>query len=167
MIQILQKVGETNVVLELWVYDSGNIGVPGLTPKMAIRRTTDNKFLDFHDNVFKALGWVTRQVEMIPIDTVLSPGGYRYSWNSHLSVVGEGSYAVEYDSNSPGYGFDADYVTFTISDVSDVRKFLLNKRVIDKTGSVPIEKLYDDNGVTVIKEWKLEHSVEQDSRIPQ
>lgn len=167
MIQILQKVGETNVVLELWVYDSGNIGVPGLTPKLAIRRTADNKFLDFDDNVFKNSAWTTRQVEMTEINSVLSPGGYRYSWDSHLSVVGEGSYAAEYDSNSPGYGVDTDYVTFALEDVADVRKFLLNKRIIDKTGALPIEKLYDDDGNTVIREWELEHSVENDSRIPQ
>lgn len=166
MSQYIKNVGDTAVVLELWVYDTAGVGVQGLTPKLSIRRSSDNMYLDFADNVFKSSGWTTRQVTMTEVSTTLCPGCYRYLWNSSLSVTESGDYAAEYDSEVVGYGRATDYISFLLEDVSDVRKFMYNKRKIDKTTPHLEEVLYEDDGTTEKKRWSLTHSSTEDSRTP-
>lgn len=166
MIQYIKNVGDNAIVLELWIYDLNGEGVISQAPKLSVRRLSDNQFLDFNDNTFKSSGWTTRQATMTEIDAVLSKGGYGYSWNSSLSVAGESEYAVEYESSTPGYSFDVDYISFMLEDMSNVKKFLFNKRNIDKTAPNPKEVLYDDDETTEIASWELTHTDVLDERNP-
>lgn len=166
MQQYIKKIGDENVVLQLWVFDANGDGVPSLSPLVSIRRTSDDMYLDFADNTFKSSGWTTRLATMTEVNASLAEGCYKYAWNSSLSVLIDGEYSAEYDSTLSGYGKDADFVSFMLSDISDVRDFLYNKRKIDKTLAVPTEVLYEANETTEKASWELTHSETEDSRTP-
>ena len=55
---------------------------------LSIRRKSDDYFLDFNDDTFKASGWTTREVAMSEVDSTNAPGEYAYDWDTS-SVTNE------------------------------------------------------------------------------
>jgi hypothetical protein len=49
---------------------------------LTIRRDSDDYYLDFDDDTFKASGWTTRQKVMGEKDSTNSPGVYFYDWDT-------------------------------------------------------------------------------------
>ncbi|MBF0553717.1 MAG: hypothetical protein HQK96_04085 [Nitrospirae bacterium] len=166
MYRYSKNIGDPSVVLELMVFDEANVGVSGLLPVLTIRNIESNEFLDFADNTFKSSWWTQKTVSMIEVDAINSKGCYNYLWNSRLSVLNGGEFAIEYDAMHINFGKDVDYIWFTNYDSSDVEKFLNNKRYIDKTSPSLKDVLYDDDRTTVIKSWSLESDTNKDVRTP-
>jgi hypothetical protein len=78
--------------------------VTGLTDVLlTIRRNSDDYYLDFDDNTFKASGWTTRQKVMGEKDATNSAGVYFYDWDT--SGFDDDQYHLEVSSitaaNSP------------------------------------------------------------------
>jgi len=55
---------------------------------LSIRRKSDDYFLDFNDDTFKASGWTTREVAMTEVDATNAAGEYAYDWDTS-SVTNE------------------------------------------------------------------------------
>ncbi|MBF0553716.1 MAG: PKD domain-containing protein [Nitrospirae bacterium] len=164
MVRYTKFVGDMKVMLELFAFDSSGHGIIGLTPVLAVRRLVDNKYLDFHDNIFKSSTWISRTTGMTEVDQVNLSGCYSYEWNSKPSVLVSGEFCIEY--NAVGYGTDKDYVEFKKNTDETSKKILYNKREIDKTAPDFREVLFDDDGVSEIAKWRHVHSAEEDSRTP-
>lgn len=49
---------------------------------LGIRRISDDQWLDFNDNTFKASGWSSRQTVMTEFDAANDSGKYKYTFNS-------------------------------------------------------------------------------------
>jgi hypothetical protein len=105
-------IGTTKVPIELTLNgDDG--GVIGENPQIKIRRVTDNFYLDFSDNVFKASG----HAAPIVILSSRGDGRYSYSWDSSKSVKTPTTVVVEYSTVNPTTvpGIDNDVISFSNS----------------------------------------------------
>lgn len=108
-----QPVGATSIPIELVLNDGGG-GVTGDSPFFALRRATDNYYLDFADNKFKASGWTTKTQPL----SGRGDGRYSYKWDSSKSVTTATTIIVEYTNDTAGsdaLGVDNDLIIFSRS----------------------------------------------------
>lgn len=92
-------VGDTTVSLTAYIAEDG-VPRTGLTVQCAVRRKSDNFFLDFNDNTFKSSGWTTKfqtLTDLNGVDTDLA-GHYAAIWNSASAVVAQGEYEFVFKS---------------------------------------------------------------------
>lgn len=77
--------------------------------RVSIRRTTDNRFLDFADGAFKTSGWTTRQATLTEIDSTNAAGWYEY-------VTGGGVHGIDTTGwNAVPYDVAFEEVTSTLA----------------------------------------------------
>ena len=66
----------------------GYLGVTGLAPLVAVRRTDAiGGYLDWFDMTFKLAGWTSRQTLMSEISATLAPGRYERTLDTSLVAV--------------------------------------------------------------------------------
>jgi hypothetical protein len=119
MSALLVQVGSTAIPLAATVEREGVGGVTGLTTAqvtVALRNTTTlNSYLDFSDNTFKTVGWVTKYAGLSEVER----GHYQRSFNSSLvAVVVDGTIlAAEFhvDNGAGVIGDDLDLLIFSTS----------------------------------------------------
>jgi len=69
--------------IEVLALDGSLAPITGsLTILLSIRRKSDDYFLDFNDDTFKASGWTTREVAMTQVDATNAAGEYAYDWDT-------------------------------------------------------------------------------------
>ena len=74
--------GQTERILITALDENGDF-ITGLSDVLVeIQRTSDNYYLDFNDNTFKASGWTTRQETMTELYYSYSPGSYYYDFDT-------------------------------------------------------------------------------------
>lgn len=73
------------VQLNAQMLASTGLGMTGATVSVVIRRTSDNKYLDFSSHTFKSSGWTTASVAMTEVSAAMEPGVYVY--NLDLSTL--------------------------------------------------------------------------------
>jgi len=159
----LIKLGSTFTV-ESWIANTNGSGHIELSMLVAVRRLSDNYYLDFDDTTFKSSGWTTRQVAMTEVSISVAPGLYQYVLDtSDLGAVGD--YSIE-SSYSSGIMSVATRITLADYELGDIYRYMYNKKIIDKSLATPQEVLYEDNGTTEKARWNLTSSNLADSRIP-
>jgi len=115
MSNLTPKVGATAVSIDTTITD----GSTGQTVLLVIRRTADDFYLDFNDNVFKASGHTTRQLTMTEVSASDSQGVYRFIWNPSTPVTTPGAYLAEKEVTISGTLHKTqDYINF-IADKDD------------------------------------------------
>lgn len=135
--------------LELFVSQDA-VGVPGLTPTVAIRDTVSGYYFDFDDDTFKSSGWVTKFGPMIDV------GGGRYqrmlSVQSIASITAGLLLSLEYHfddgSGIVGDATDLAEVVTLQRDLAATRKVLTNRKK-ETSGNPGTLTIYDDDGTTV------------------
>lgn len=144
------ELGDTAAPVELDVLQNGT-GVTGLIPTFAVRRLSDNFFLDFADNAFKSSGWTTKNQALSEITGIAEVAGkYRTLWNSSLSITAQGLYSLEFTTDDIG-DHDTEYVVFLKRELAI--KSLVNRLVINEASS--LLEIYDDDGTTLLETWPL------------
>jgi hypothetical protein len=137
--------------VEIYATDAGGSPIVGMTDLYAaIRRTSDNEWLDFSDNTFKAAGWIQRQQVMTQIDPGLAPGFYTFTFNTTYFPTPD-IYIISVQELPPTVFTTIATSELRIGGVPDdcvsSRKTLLNRQNIDP-GSVGNLVIYDDDDVT-------------------
>ena len=152
------------VPLELTIEQEGVGGVTGKAPTVRVRDgATLNSFLDWGDSTFKTVGWTLQDK---PLGDA---GGGHYSVELNLAtinaVVGNAfiaHYNVDDGGAVKGTAHDvilvgqqalSDMATL-IADVSLIRKERFNRQE-QFPGNPGLLILWDDDGVTPIKQWEL------------
>jgi hypothetical protein len=143
----------TTVSVEVKLQDGNGVAVTGQTPTVAIRRPSDNFFLDFADNTFKASGWTTKNQALTEITGQPEAAGvYRFLWNSALSVTEAVKLALQFTwvdgANTRLFAEDLD---LTEEDLAD--KILVNK--MDYDTATNTLRIYNKAGNSIIKSWVI------------
>jgi hypothetical protein len=69
--------------IEVLALDAAGNPITGLSDVLlTIRRISDDYYLDFNDNTFKASGWTTRQKVMTELDATNDAGIYYYDFDT-------------------------------------------------------------------------------------
>lgn len=127
--------GQTERILITALDENGDF-ITGLSDVLVeIQRTSDNYYLDFNDNTFKASGWATRQETMTELYYSYSPGSYYYDFDT--TGFSDDEYFIRVTSataeNSPyegylkvgGYVDNIDVALSTIKTETDKIKYIL------------------------------------------
>jgi len=145
--------GQTTPI-EVIAETAGGVPVIGLSNVLlGIRRISDDQWLDFADNVFKASGWTTRQKVMTEIDATKDAGKYKYSFDS--TGFSDDTYQFRAENvtafNFPQFGevIVGDYV----DDISVAKRILQHKLTIDPATSKMIS--WDATGDNVVESWPM------------
>ena len=138
--------------LLLYINQAETGGIDGLTPVFAIRNGF--QYLDFNDNQFKASGWVQRTASMVGRGAGVYDGEV-----PALPSLTHGTFLMaEYHAdNGLGLvvnGVDAIYVDRSFENSEITRKFATNRMEMG-AGNPGILTLYDDDGITVLKQFEL------------
>jgi hypothetical protein len=140
--------------IETLIVDNSGEPVTGLSNVLlTIRRVSDDYWLDFNDNTFKASGWTTRQKVMAELDATNDAGVYYYDFDT--SGFPDDTYQMRVEcvsgDNVPQTGElkTGGYV----DNISDIKRLLNNKLTIDEVSSKL--QLWNDAGDTVLYEWPL------------
>lgn len=155
---VLLAEARTRVPLALTIDQEGVGGISGLVPTVAIRRgTTAGSYLDWDDNSFKTSGWATKYAPLTEsergnyerlLDLALVPG-------APAGTVLVAEYHVDNGGDVKGDDHDLLFVVSTQTDLTLVRKLLVNK-LVETPGSPGVLVIYDDDGVTPLKQWELQ-----------
>ena len=86
--------------IEVFLTDYSNVPITGASPTIKIRRISDDKYLDWDDNTFKATGWTTIADAMTEIDSTNGPGEYKIVFDS--SGLSDDNYEMTVDYNAGG-----------------------------------------------------------------
>jgi hypothetical protein len=87
--------------IEIFVTDSSGAPISGMTDLYSsIRRKSDGRWLDFSDNTFKVSGWTSRRQLMAEFDPSLSPGFYRFVFDTS-SFVSSDTYVISIEQVPP------------------------------------------------------------------
>lgn len=116
----------------------------------AIRRDSDDKWLDFFDNVFKSAGWVMRQQVMVEFDPVLSPGTYVFTFDTSY-FPNPDDYVITFQQVPPTVFPQTVLGELRIGGVPDdcvLSRKIGQNRLDMSPGAVGNWVLYDDNSVT-------------------
>jgi len=117
-------VGSTQIPLTATVTGTGG-GITGLTVVVAIRRTSDNYYYDFNDDMFKNAGWGIRQAVCSEVSISNAPGTYERIWDSSLAIASPICLSIEFDvsgSENINVSDSLDLVASTEDDVWDALK---------------------------------------------
>ena len=139
------------VPLFLTISRSSTGGVPGMSPTVELRRTSDGSYLDFSDNTFKSVGWVSRQGALNDI------GGGCYQRTLDLATIGAVVKDVLVAIFTVNNGDDVLGVTndtYVVEDLETMRQLVTN-RLEETPGSPGHLVLYEDDGVTVRSSWAI------------
>jgi hypothetical protein len=124
-------VGAKTVAIELAVNDPDFAAAVGDT-LFRVRRVTDNLYLDFADNKFKAAGHTKKEMSLVQS----GPGRFRFTWDSSASIKSPLTVVIEYDSNGPEvFGVDNDFIAFTNS-----------ANILEKLAKTPLASVGDGEG---------------------
>ena len=137
--------------IEVYATDANGDPITGMANLYAaVRRVSDNWWLDFSDMHFKPAGWVQRQQVMTEIDAILSPGFYTFTFNT-TTFLTPNTYVIVSQQVPATVFFTTVTGELRIGGVPDdcvsSRKALLNRQNIDP-GSVGNLVIYDDDDVT-------------------
>lgn len=146
----LIEIGSTAVKLELRLFDVSTGAVTGAAPTVAIRRKSDNFYLDFNDNTFKASGWTTRTQTLAEQTGNELAGVYSYTWNTNPEISAHGEYAADFAWTDSGVtNYETEDLKFTKLDLA--AKILANKLTINSVTGVL--SVYEDDQTTVAETW--------------
>jgi len=124
-------VGAKTVAIELVVNDPDYAASIGDT-LFRVRRVTDNFYLDFADNKFKASNHTRKETALVQS----GPGRFRFTWDSSLAIQAPITVVIEYDSNGPDvFGVDNDFIAFTNS-----------ASILEKIAKTPLASVGDGEG---------------------
>lgn len=91
--------GQTEVIENAVALDSSNNPLTGLSDvSLRIRRISDDYFLDFNDNTFKASGWMDIEIDMTEVDSTNDPGKYKYAFDT--SGFSDDAYQIRINCSS-------------------------------------------------------------------
>ncbi len=155
--------GNTERIVAVAINDSGYF-VTGLTDVLLkIRRDSDNKYLDFSDNTFKASGWVSLTQQMAELDAANYPGRYSYDFDTTgftddtYRLIATSVSAEKFEDGELKVGGYVDNLDVAVSGinviVTDIQNIVKNKLTIDTANSKL--QLWDAAGTTVLYEWPL------------
>jgi hypothetical protein len=155
---------DATVPLDLTIQQEGAGGVTGQDAFVRVRDgSTTDSFLDWADNTFKVVGW-TEQFRLL--DEV---GRGHYTTELDLAVIGAvvgnafvAEYTVDDGGDVVGDAHDIILVgqqaladmTQMVADVSLLRKLQTNRQE-QFPGNPGTLILWDDDGVTPLKQWEL------------
>lgn len=92
--------GETERIQTPSLKDGSLNAVTGSTTVVvAIQRVSDGFWYDFNDDVFKSVGWTTRQTQMTEVSATLAPGEYRYDFDTSIisTPTADDTYLIHID----------------------------------------------------------------------
>jgi hypothetical protein len=163
---LLFEVGDTIVPINLMLTQNG-VPMVGETVTAGVRRKSDNLFLDFADNTFKASGHTTKFQALTDLngtDADLA-GHYAFLWNSATAITGQGEFEFVFKHGTSRYFDDVYFLTPVATSVwsaaqasfvaagsfgrrmKEIRAALLNRQEI-ADGSSGNFVTYDDDGTT-------------------
>lgn len=147
-----------SVPLDLTINKVGEGGVTGLSPTVALRDTSvSGRYLDFADNTFKLLGWVTKYapliegerghyqavVDLSAVAPALTPG-----------MVLAAEYHVDDGGDNVGDSLETIELVQTNTLLTLLRKVVTN-RMEEVSGNPGSNTLFDDDDLTPILTWPL------------
>ena len=140
-----------SVPLFLTISRSSTGGIPGLSPTVEVRRTSDGSYLDFADSTFKVAGWTTKQGALVDL------GGGCYQRTLDLAAIGAVVKDVlvaifHVDNGDDVMGVTND--TYVVEDLETMRQLVTN-RLEESPGNPGQLVLYEDDGVTVRSTWPI------------
>jgi hypothetical protein len=143
--------------LTLVVNRAGSGGITGLVPTVALRKGSDpTQYLDWGDSTFKASGWTSKYANLSEVER----GHYQklLSLPSISAADGE-SYVAQFYVNNGGdvKGESEDTILVvgnSTADLTLLRKALTN-RMEEYPGNPGQLILFDDDGTTPLKTWRL------------
>ena len=147
MPEIVRQIGDNAVPLELFLKLNSE-AITGATVVAAVRRISDNFFLDFNDNTFKPSGWTTKTQTLTEVTGVTELAGlYRAVWDSGSAITVIGNYAIEYRRTdvSPNW-LRSEYVRFEKSHLH--QRSQVNRLGIDQGTSELV--WYAEDGTTEV-----------------
>jgi len=152
MNEIVRQLGDSTVSIDLYIRQNDE-AVTGAAATVAIRRLSDDQFLDFNDDTFKASGWTTKNQALTEITGIAELAGlYSFTWDSSLSVMAVGEYSFEFTrtDTTPDW-LKAETVRFEKSVLA--QKMVVNRLVLNQTLSRL--EIYDDDGTTLLATWPV------------
>ena len=85
-----------NITHRVLVPDANGGGKTGLSDvSLSVQDLSDDDWLDFNDNTFKAAGWTTRTVNMSEVSATLDAGRYKYALTSNVWTAGDYLFRVD------------------------------------------------------------------------
>jgi hypothetical protein len=120
-----------SIVFQLIIQDISGLGVSGAQPVFAVRRLSDNSYLDFRDHAFKTSDWTARTAELSEVNSAFCPGVYELILSAAQFFEDANEYSIEYD---PGI---SDYPM-----VFDILRIASNVRLSDNIDGESLENIF-------------------------